>query len=209
MKLWSDSFTDNGKIPGRLAFCVIDPETHVTLSENRNPHLAWSGVPAGTKSLAVICHDYDVPSRGDDVNQEGRTIPADLPRVDFFHWLLVDLPPSLTAIAEGEFSNAVTARGKPGPAAAHNARQGINDYTAWFTGDAEMGGDYFGYDGPCPPWNDSILHHYVFTVYALDVEKLGVDGKFTGQQARDAMKGHILAETNITGIYTLNPSLEK
>ena len=209
MKLWSDSFTDNGKIPGRLAFCVIDPETHVALSDNRNPHLAWSGTPAGTKSLAIICHDYDVPSKGDDVNQEGRTIPADLPRVDFFHWLLVDLPPSLTSIAEGEFSNAVTARGKPGPAAAHGARQGINDYTAWFTGDAEMGGDYFGYDGPCPPWNDSIPHHYVFTVYALDIDKLGVEGKFTGQQVRDAMKGHILAEAKITGIYTLNPALAK
>ncbi len=209
MKLWSDSFTDNGKIPGRLAFCVIDPKTHVALSDNRNPHLAWSGAPAGTKSLAIICHDYDVPSKGDDVNQEGRTIPADLPRVDFFHWLLVDLPPSLTSIAEGEFSNAVTARGKPGPAAAHGARQGINDYTAWFTGDAEMGGDYFGYDGPCPPWNDSIPHHYVFTVYALNIDKLGVEGKFTGQQMRDAMKGHILAEAKITGIYTLNPALAK
>jgi hypothetical protein len=209
MKLWSDSFTDNGKIPGRLAFCVIDPKTHVALSDNRNPHLAWSDTPAGTKSLAVICHDYDVPSKGDDVNQEGRTIPADLPRVDFFHWLLVDLPPSLTSIAEGEFSNAVTARGKPGPVAAHGARQGINDYTAWFTGDAEMGGDYFGYDGPCPPWNDSIPHHYVFTVYALDIEKLGVEGKFTGQQVRDAMNGHILAEAKITGIYTLNPALAK
>ena len=33
-----------------------------------------------------------------------------------------------------------------------------------------MSGDYFGYDGPCPPWNDSIVHHYVFTVYALDVD---------------------------------------
>lgn len=209
MKLRSDSFTDNGKIPGRIAFGVMDPKTHCALSDNRNPHLAWSDAPAGTKSFAVICHDYDVPSKGDDVNQEGRKIPADLPRVDFFHWVLVDLPPAISSIAEGEFSSAVTPRGKSGPAAKYDARQGINDYTAWFAGDADMGGDYFGYDGPCPPWNDTILHHYVFTVYALDVARLPVEGKFTGQQVRDAMKGHILAETKITGVYTLNPELAK
>ena len=209
MKLWSDSFTDNGKIPGKIAFGVMDPKTHCALSDNRNPHLAWSDAPAGTQSFAVICHDYDVPSKGDDVNKEGRTIPASLPRVDFIHWALIDLPPTITSIAEGEFSNAVTPRGKPGPAAKHGARQGINDYTAWFTGDADMGGDYFGYDGPCPPWNDTIPHHYVFTVYALDVAKLPVEGKFTGQQARNALKGHILAEAKITGVYTLNPALAK
>jgi Raf kinase inhibitor-like YbhB/YbcL family protein len=207
MKLWSDSFSDNGKIPGRLAFCVIDPATHATLSDNRNPHLAWSDVPDGTKSLVVICHDRDVPSKGDDVNQESRIIPASLPRVDFFHWTLIDLPADLKSIAEGAYSNAVTARGKPGPEAANGARQGINDYSPWFAGDPDMSGDYFGYDGPCPPWNDSILHHYVFTLYALDVAKLPVEGKFSGQQARDAMRGHILAEAQITGIYTLNPAM--
>ena len=35
----------------------------------------------------------------------------------------------------------------------------------------DMRGDYHGYDGPCPPWNDGILHHYVFTLYALDVAR--------------------------------------
>jgi len=207
MKLWSDSFSDNGNIPGKLAFCVMDAKTHAALSDNRNPHLAWSGVPAGTQSLVVICHDRDVPSKGDDVNQEGCIIPADLPRVDFFHWTLIDLPASLSAIAEGEFSSAVTARGKPGPASAHGSRQGINDYAAWFASDSDMSGDYFGYDGPCPPWNDSVLHHYVFTLYALDIAKLPVEGKFSGKQVRDAMKGHILAEAKITGIYTLNPAM--
>ena len=209
MKLWSDSFTDNGRIPAQFAFCAIDPATHATLSDNKNPHLAWSGVPAGTQSLALICHDRDVPSKGDDVNQEGRQVPSDLPRVDFFHWTLIDLPAALTSIAAGEFSSGVTARGKSGPAAAHGARQGINDYTPWFASDPEMSGDYFGYDGPCPPWNDTILHHYVFTLFALDVPTLAVEGAFTGDQVRTAMQGHILAEVAITGIYTLTPALAK
>src|SRR5207245_1723193 len=86
-------------------------------------------------------------------------------------------------------------------------RHGINDYTSWFAGDADMVGDYYGYDGPCPPWNDSIMHRYIFTLYALDIARVPVDGKFTGQQVRDAMRGHILAEANIVGLYTLNPLL--
>ncbi len=209
MKLHSDSFKDGGAIPGDFAFCVIDAQTHVRLSANRNPDLAWDGLPAGTKSLALICHDSDVPSRGDDVNQEGRNVPADLPRVDFFHWCMIDMPPAMQAIAAGQFSDDVTPRGKPGPdiAAAPGIRHGINDYTSWFAGDTDMAGDYFGYDGPCPPWNDSIMHHYVFTVYALDIEKLPLAGKFTGQQVRDAIAGHVLAQASLTGLYSLNPAL--
>ena len=67
-----------------------------------------------------------------------------------------------------------------------------------------MRGDYFGYDGPCPPWNDEIVHHYIFTLYALDVERLPIEGKFTGVQTRAALYGHILAEARLTGLYTLN-----
>lgn len=207
MKLWSDSFQDGSAIPGEFAFCIMDPVSHVAMSSNRNPHLAWSDVPAGTKSLALICHDMDVPSRGDDVNQEGKTVPADLPRVDFFHWTLVDLPASLTSIAAGQYSREVTPRGKSGPQIGDGqpGRHGINDYTGWFAGDADMAGSYFGYDGPCPPWNDTIVHRYVFTLYALDVERLPVDGNFTGQQVRDAIQGHVLGQAQLTGLYTLNP----
>jgi Raf kinase inhibitor-like YbhB/YbcL family protein len=211
MKLWSDSFKDGAAIPGEYAFCVIDPATHVALSNNKNPHLAWSDVPAGTKSFALIVHDPDVPSRGDDVNQEGKTVPADLPRVDFFHWVLVDLPANTTQIAAAEFCASVTPRGKSGPAIADSpiagVRHGLNDYTGWFAQDAQMAGDYFGYDGPCPPWNDAIVHRYVFTLYALDVASVAVDGKFTGAQVRDAIAGHILEQASWSGRYTLNPDV--
>jgi phosphatidylethanolamine-binding protein (PEBP) family uncharacterized protein len=104
MKLWSESFADGSRIPGEYAFAVIDASHHVRLSTNRNPHLAWSDGPAGTKSFALVCYDYDVPSRPDDVNQEGREIPASLPRVDFFHWVLVDIAPSTTQIDAGAYS---------------------------------------------------------------------------------------------------------
>lgn len=207
MKLTSTSFADGQRIPGEYSFCTPDPARHVCLGKNLNPQLAWSDLPHGTRSLALICHDPDVPSKGDDVNQEGRTISASLPRVDFFHWVLIDLPASLNGISEGEFSQVVTPRGKPGPQAAHGSRQGINNYTDWFAGDNDMRGDYYGYDGPCPPWNDEIVHHYVFTLYALDVEKLPLDGRFGGPEVRAAMQGHILAEASLTGTYTLNTAL--
>ena len=207
MQLKSQCFNDGAVIPGEFAFAIIDPKTHVSLSQNRNPQLAWSDAPAVTKSFVVICHDPDVPSRGDDVNQEGREVPASLPRVNFFHWLLLDIPPSVHEIAAGSHSNGVVAHGKPGPGAAGGLRHGINDYTGWFAGDANMKGNYYGYDGPCPPWNDSIVHHYVFTVYALDVPRLEVRGDLTGADVRAALAGHVIAQAHLTGTYTLNPRL--
>lgn len=205
MELTTSAFADQSAIPAEFAFGSFDPSSHVKLSANRNPDFAWRRLPPGTKSLALLCHDPDVPSRGDDVNQDGRVVPASLPRVDFWHWVLVDLPPGTPAIARGEFSDGVIARGKPGPHAPRGARQGMNDYTGWFAADKDMAGNYFGYDGPCPPWNDAIPHHYVFTLYALDVPRLEVGGIFTGADARKAMAGRILDQASITGRYTLNP----
>lgn len=206
MKLWSDSFADGARIPERLAFGKADPTTHIALAGNRNPHLAWSGLPEGTRSLVVICHDPDVPSRPDGVNQEGHVIPAALPRVDFTHWVLVDLDPHMD-ISEGAFSEGITARGKTGPAGPHGTRQGVNDYTAWFAGDKDMEGTYFGYDGPCPPWNDERLHHYHFTLYALDVPRCPVEGGFGVADVRAAIEGHTLGTARIVGTYATNPGL--
>ena len=110
-------------------------------------------------------------------------------------------------MAPGEFSSGVVARGKPGPQAPHGARHGINDYTKWFAGDKDMAGDYYGYDGPCPPWNDERAHRYVFTVYALDVARLPVEGSFRGDDVRKAVRGHVLAQAALTGRYSLNPAV--
>ena len=210
MKLWSDSWTNGDRIPVRHAAGRPDGAGGVTFSDNLNPHLAWSDVPPGAKSMVLICHDFDVPSRADDVNQPGREIPAELPRVDFFHWVLIDLPPLPTVIAEGEFSRGFVARGKPGPAidgARGGARHGLNDYTAWFAGDAQMAGNYFGYDGPFPPFNDSLVHHYVFTLYAVALARLPLEGIFTGTQVREKLAGRVLAEATFSGTYTLNARL--
>lgn len=207
MKLWSESWTNGDRIPPRYAAGRLDGEGRPAFGDNLNPHLAWSDVPAGAKSLVLICHDFDVPTRADDVNREDREVPADLPRTDFFHWVLVDLPPLPTVIAEGEFSRGFTPRGKPGPDTASGARQGLNDYTGWFEGDERLAGRYFGYDGPFPPFNDSLVHHYVFTLYAVALPRLPVEGAFTGAQVRHALAGRTLAEATFSGTYTLNRRL--
>jgi phosphatidylethanolamine-binding protein (PEBP) family uncharacterized protein len=84
-------------------------------------------------------------------------------------------------------------------------RQGINNYTQWFESDESMSGNYFGYDGPCPPWNDEIIHHYHFTLYALDVEKAPIEGDFYAPETIEAIKGHTLDTCSIVGTYHIYP----
>ncbi|MGQ0621467.1 MAG: YbhB/YbcL family Raf kinase inhibitor-like protein [Panacagrimonas sp.] len=207
MKLTSKTFDPGGVLPGRCAFAVKAPKGHVRLSDNLNPELSWSGAPAGTRSFVILCLDPDVPTIPDDVNQEGREVPLKLPRTLFCHWAMVDVPAQMTQIEEGACSRGVTAKGKQEPAGPEGSRQGVNDYTGWFGGDAAMGGNYFGYDGPCPPWNDSVPHHYRFEVFATDLDRCPVEGAFTAQQVQAAIHGHVLASAAITGRYSLNPRI--
>ncbi|MEO0652071.1 MAG: YbhB/YbcL family Raf kinase inhibitor-like protein [Planctomycetota bacterium] len=201
-----DAWEHGSPIPARFAFGQPGTDGPFAFGGNVSPSIRWSGAPEGTRSFAIVCHDPDVPSSGEDVNQEGKTVPADLPRVDFFHWLLVDIPATTTGLAEGAASEGITARGKATGATPHGLT-GSNDYTGWFAGDPDMEGTYGGYDGPCPPWNDSLVHHYHFTVFALDVESLGLAGDFTGAQVRAAIEGHVLAKASHVGTYSMNPAV--
>lgn len=206
MKLSSQSIVHNQPIDPRYAFGKMAPQTHVSLADNISPEFSWSEVPEGTKSFVMICTDPDVPSKPDDVNQEDREVPEDLPRVDFYHWVMVNIPADVRQLAEGDFSKEVTPKGKGG-VAPHGYKHGVNSFTDWFAGDQDMMGDYYGYDGPCPPFNDSILHHYHFTVYALSIESVDVEGAFDAPKVLAAIEPHILDKATITGTYTLNPRL--
>jgi Raf kinase inhibitor-like YbhB/YbcL family protein len=209
MKLSSDNFTDGAPIPPQFAFADVDADNHFRLSQNRNPHLRWTDVPAQTKSFVLVLHDPDVPTQVNDVNKEGREVSASLPRTDFFHWILLDIPPDVREITAGSHSDRITPRGKAGPATASGMRHGLNDYTNWFSGDRQMEGRYFGYDGPAPPWNDTLLHHYIFTLFALDTSHLEVIGEITGLSVRNALVGHVIAVASLMGTYSLNPEVRR
>jgi Raf kinase inhibitor-like YbhB/YbcL family protein len=205
MYVTTKSFVPYGFIPTKCAFGKHDPATQFTFAGNRNPHLAWGDVPEGTESIAVIAYDTEVPSSGEHVNQAGVTVPVALPRTTFFHWVLLDLPANLREIGEGMHSLGITRNGKQNQSSPDGGVAGINDYTDWFAGDESMKGNYYGYDGPAPPWNDERVHAYTFTVFALNVRSLGMHGSFNGHKAMRALRSHVLSQASIVGLYAINP----
>lgn len=206
MKLDIKDIVEGKPIPERFAFGIYDPQEHMVLGRNISPQLRWSGAPEGTQSFAVMIRDLDAPSVADDVNQEGKVISRDLERVEFYHWLLVDIPAGVDHIEEGHDANDVTVGGKA-PLEDALGRRGINDYTDFLAENPGMAGTYGGYDGPCPPWNDEIPHRYVFSVMALDTQSLDLPKEFRGPDMEKALKGHILDQASVTATYTLNPDL--
>ncbi|MER5759534.1 YbhB/YbcL family Raf kinase inhibitor-like protein [Streptomyces sp. NPDC002082] len=190
MKVFSNTFDD-----------------HPAPAANRNPHVAWSDVPEGTRSLVLAAVDVGIPAEVDDLNRTGRAVPADMPRQEFNHWVLVDIDPGLGEIAEGALGEDGVPGGKPGPEAAFGAPQGANSYRGFFAGDPAKAGGRSGPDGPCPPRNDGLVHRYVFLLYATDLERVPLGGTFTAADVLEAIDGHVLDETSFTGHYSLDPSL--
>jgi Raf kinase inhibitor-like YbhB/YbcL family protein len=199
MRIHSDSFENGKPIPAEFAMGQPDG-----FGGNRNPHLAWEDIPEGTRSFALLCIDPDAPTVPETVGRDDLQIPVEQPRGDFVHWAMVDISAEVRLIEAGSCSDGVTPRGKRNPPGPLGARQGLNGYTGWFAGDADMGGDYFGYDGPYPPFNDLRTHRYFFRLFALDVEKLDVSERFTAADVLHAMHGHVLGEALVHGTYSLN-----
>ncbi len=127
-----------------------------------SPDLQWRGVPPGTRSLVLIVEDPDAPD------------PA-APRMTWVHWVLYNLPPTATGVAEGIASSDLPA----------GTGEGINDWCRT------------GYGGPCPPIG---RHRYFHKLYALDTLLEGLDQP-TKAQVEAAMRGHVIAETELVGTY--------
>jgi len=199
MHIRSDSFDNGQPIPAEFA-----AGTASGFSTNRNPHLAWDGVPDGTASFVLLCIDPDVPTVTGMVGRDDVEIPVEQPRTDFIHWVMVDIPAGVREIAAGSCSEGVAPKGKRAPQGPAGSRQGLNDYTGWFADNPEMAGDWLGYDGPYPPGNDLRVHRYFFRIFALDVARLDLPPRFTAADVQRAIQGHVLAETAIHGTYSLH-----
>jgi len=138
------------------------PERYTCEGQNISPSLAWKNLPEGTKSLVLIVDDPDAPD------------PA-APKFTWVHWVLYNIPPETTELAEG-------AGNRPAEAGM------LEGFSSWNRG---------GYGGPCPPIG---THRYFFKLYALDtvlddmLSPLKVD-------VEAAMQGHILSEAVLMGTY--------
>ena len=199
------SFANGDMMPASFAFGVAHPEKKVVFSTNRNPHIEWRNVPENTVSLVLLMVDLDAPVDLSCANQVSRVIKNDAERGLFYHWVLVNISPQICDIPAGSVSDGVQPGGKLAGVSPYGML-GLNDYTKWFSEDADMQGNYGGYDGPCPPWNDNKIHRYAFQLYALDT-KLIFKGDFTGHQVKDAIAGHIIDQDEWLTMYTLNQTL--
>ena len=101
----------------------------------------------------------------------------DAPRGTWVHWVLYDVPADARELSAGIGHDESQENG---------AKQGKNDFGK------------LGYGGPCPPSGPA--HHYHFKLYALD-QMTGLKSKASKQQLLDAMKGHVIAETQLIGTY--------
>jgi Raf kinase inhibitor-like YbhB/YbcL family protein len=189
----------DGRLPVSAAYCPpakMDPTLY-----NISPSVSWSRGPRGTRSYALIMTDLDVPKDLSLIDKPGVTITADTPRVPFIHWVLVDIPPTITRLRKGEESPGFVLKGNPIGPTDHGVR-GANVYTHLYPSASELAGPRGGYDGPCPPHNDAMPHRYVVHVYALDVATLGLNGLFFGEDAERAMQGHVVASGEATASYS-------
>ena len=201
----SDSINHGERVADAHAFGVPDGNGKAAPEGgNRSPHLSWSGHPEGTESFAIVVFDPDVPADASDVNQEGKTIAEDADRVDFAHWLVVDIPADVTEVAEGAGSQEIVIGGKPVGETSFGGVSGANTFTDFLEGDEDMEGTYGHYDGPFPPFNDERLHHYHFRIYALDTPSLGLSDAFKLDDVNAAIEGHVLDHGEIVGEYTLH-----
>ena len=190
----------NGKrIPDNFAFCVPDGKGRTKNGGNFNPQVRWGDLPKGTKSLALVMVDPDVPAKFDNANKEGKTIPANYPRQDFYHWVVVNIPTTLSSIRQGQDSSGHTEGGKK-PGTGSYGTTGRNSYATF------MKGTFGGYDGPCPPWNDQRVHNYHFKLFALDTDgMMGLKDNFTGKDALRAISEHMLESAEVVGTFSNLP----
>ncbi len=101
----------------------------------------------------------------------------DAPGRTFTHWVVFNIPAHRNELPEGVFAEKMMKKG---------CYQGLNDFRQ------------MGYGGPCPPPGKP--HHYRFHLYALD-NVLDVPSGVPRSAVQGAMKGHILAEAEIVGLY--------
>lgn len=153
--LMSSAYRDGGDIPAKYT-CTAKPSAV-------SPALQWINVPQGAVTYVLIFHDPD--SHRDKAS------------ADVTHWIMWNIPATLTQLPEGI---PVKAQMDDGTIQGKSVR-GAN-----------------GYQGPCPPAGRP--HHYSFDLYVLDT-KLSLGPDATREEVMKAMDGHVLGSAIYVGLY--------
>jgi Raf kinase inhibitor-like YbhB/YbcL family protein len=145
IELRSAAFSDHTLIPDRYSY----------EGGNVSPPLEWGGIPDGTSELVLLCEDPDAPSG------------------TFTHWVVTNISPATTGVAEGALPEGGTA--------------------------GQNGFRQSGWGGPRPPVGDK-QHRYFFRLYAAD-KPLGLGRGSTAEQVHAALAGHTLADGTLVGLF--------
>lgn len=135
------------------------PKNYTGEGDDVSPPLSWTNVPEGTRSFALICHDPDAPL----------ITPG---AYGFVHWVLYNIPASVTRLAEGEA----------------NYTSGANNFGRE------------GYGGPMPPEGHG-THHYFFWIMALDVEPDLAAG-LSMAQLLEKIEPNVIGMNRLVGTYS-------
>jgi Raf kinase inhibitor-like YbhB/YbcL family protein len=145
IELRSTAFNDHTPLPGRFSYD----------GGNVSPPLQWSGIPDGTEELVLLCEDPDAP------------------RGTFTHWVVTNISPTTTGVAEGAL-----------PEGGRLGRNGFGQQ---------------GWGGPRPPVGDQ-PHRYFFRLYAADTS-LALGESATAEQVHAALEGHTIARGTLVGLF--------
>lgn len=97
------------------------------------------------------------------------------PKMTWVHWILYNIPPTVSGLPENVLEKDLP----PG------TLQGLNDWKR------------VGYGGPCPPIG---THRYFHKLYALDIVLPDLKQP-TKAVLEEAMRGHIIGQTELIGLY--------
>lgn len=101
---------------------------------------------------------------------------------NWWHWVVFNIPSTVTSLAQSASNNSM-------PAEAIEAQNSFEEK---------------GYGGACPPQGSGV-HHYIFTIYALDIAKLpNVNANSTGNEVKTQIDLHTISKSSITPIYERN-----
>lgn len=175
----------SSNVPVAAGFTLTSPDIPADATIDRKFEFDGFGCSGENKSPALRWSGAPAGTRSYAVTVYDPDAPTGS---GWWHWFVINIPAGVSALEPD--AGAVGGANLPTGASQVRIDYGVN-----------------GWGGVCPPEGDP-PHRYVFTVYALDVARLPLEGRFGGAEVREAVRHRVLAQASITGRYTLNPDVK-